>query len=141
MMKQKYRTRETTRATNAWLVCLCLLVGCSGGDQKAEFVIPDTLNQEQITWERQPYLSEKEEALLERTIKLNPGIAEFEELEGERFSYLSDSGRQRYYWVLFQSEVVDWFYLEFQENELIEMKSGSGKPFIVSSSQQAEHSS
>lgn len=114
------------------LISLCLISGCADENEKTVFAIPDTLVIKQTFWERQPYISAKEEQLLELTIERNPGIADFEELDGELVSYREATGRQRYYWVVDQLNSVDWFYLEFKGDEFIHMESGSGKPFVVS---------
>ena len=113
------------------LTSLYVNSGCAE-NEKTVFAIPDTLTLQQTSWERESYISANEEELLELTIERNPGIADFEELEGELVSYREGSGRKRYYWVIVKSEFVNWFYLEFEGNEFTHMESGSGKPFVVS---------
>jgi len=59
---------------------LYVMSGCADENEKTVFTIPHTVTLKQTIWKRQPYISEKEEQLLELTIERNPGIADFEEL-------------------------------------------------------------
>ncbi|MCA9040176.1 MAG: hypothetical protein KDA65_07525 [Planctomycetaceae bacterium] len=111
------------------VLCLISVSGCSDSSSAELFQPPEQFAEANRTWRLSEDVIPEDAPLIEETVKMMPGIAEFDELDGKRVSYTSEDELLRIYWILERPERFTWFYVEYARHKGPVLKAGAGFPF------------